>query len=157
MTIALVGVTAVALIGFIGELIAEVLIEVVGQLVFEIFVEGLGWGFRRADRDPASTNHRPDGKPRPRERSGVLRWPAAIVVGLAFGIWRGLLTDTVTWGFGLAAVVAVAAVVAARVHRPIERPDGRWRQLLMWWPSDRLYWFAVANAAFVVGYLIAVV
>ncbi|MEP4649016.1 MAG: hypothetical protein ABJ314_02465, partial [Ilumatobacter sp.] len=87
--------------------------------------------------------------------AGRVMWVVAIAIGASFGVWRGSRADTVTWGFVVAAAVVVVTVIAAqRPSRGVE-PDSRWRRLVFWWPSDRLYWFAAANGSFVVGYLVA--
>ncbi len=155
MTIALV-VIGVAVVAFIAEIIAEVVLEIFGQLLFELVVEGVrklfGLGGRSVKVAAGSTGPSLS----LRTGSGRVMWVVAIAVGASFGFWRGSRTDTVTWGFVVAAAVVIVAVVAAaqRPSRGVE-PDSRWRRLLFWWPTDRLYWFATANGSFVAAYLVA--
>lgn len=154
MTIALVAVV-VAVVAIIGEIIFEVLFEIVGQVLFELVVEGVrklfGLGGRTVRVAAGSTGPSLS----LRTGSGRVMWIAAVVVGAAFGFWRGGRADTVTWGFVVAAAVVVVTLVAAQrtPQRPL--PDSRWKRLLFWWPSDRLYWFAAANGSFVIAYLVA--
>ena len=145
-------VVGVAFVAFIVEAIVEIVLEIFGQLIFELVVEGGRKLFGLGRRATASATIPPAGHT---TRISGPMWVAAIVIGAAFGFWRGSRADTVTWGFGLAVVVVVVALVAAQREPRGVQPEGRWKRLLFWWPSDRLYWFAAANASFVVAYLAA--
>ncbi len=154
MTIALV-VVGVALVAFVVEIMVEVVFELVGQLLFELVVEGtrklFGLGGRSVRVAAGSTGPSLS----LRTGAGRMMWLVAITIGGSFGFWRGSRTDTVTWGLVVAVAVVVVAVIAARRPSRGVEPTSRWRRLVFWWPSDRLYWFATANGSFVTAYLVA--
>jgi hypothetical protein len=133
------------------EIIFELLFEVVGQLFFEALFRVLGRSAKATTADLFGSGE------------STLTWRAvsyALLVAIAasIGIWRGSVADgTPTFGLWVALVgtlVCVVALVALPAASPLPPTNG-WKRVICWWPRRRLAWFAVANAAFAIGYLIA--
>lgn len=137
---------------FLFEFLFEVFFEIVGEALLELVFDltrDMAWG-------------RDDDAEIPPWGIGAAKLVILVLVMGGLGWWRGAVAaGRGQLGWGLVVVIGVgvacAVALAANGGTATPPPSSTARRLFVWWPPARLVWFATANGAFAIAYVLAFV
>ena len=137
---------------FLFEFLFEAFFQIVGESLIELTFElthDMFWG-------------RDDEAEIPPWGIGAAKLVILVLVLGGLGWWRGAVAaNRGQLGWGLAVVIGIslacAIALAASGGTSSPPPASTLRRVFVWWPPQRLVWFATANGAFTITYLLAFV